>query len=332
MNRSFVLQMAVGLIVTIAISRHVPPYYVSLLTEVVILGLLAMGLNVLVGYRGLPSLGHAAFFGVAAYTATLVGLRMGENPWLCTAAGILAAVVLAALYGLLVVRTRGVYFLMITLALAQVLWAVAFRWRSFTGGDDGLPGLGRPDFGLPWSLWPAANFFYFTLAIFALVALALHVILRSPFGEVLQGMRESESRMRALGYDIQLWTYVAFVLSGSVAGIAGVLFAFYNGFVSPSELGVTLSGDALFMVILGGPGTFFGPVLGSGFVVLLRNVLSAYTERWMVVFGALYVLVAMFMPRGVVAALGDLARRWRGAGNALRPEPAPQKAMGGRGR
>src|SRR5690606_38071226 len=146
------------------------------------------------------------------------------------------------------------------------------------------------------------------------------------FGEVLQGMRESESRMRALGYDIQLWTYVAFVLSGTIAGVAGVLFAFYNGFVSPSELGVTLSGDALFMVILGGPGTFFGPVLGSGFVVLLRNVLSAYTERWMVVFGALYVLVAMFMPRGVVAALGDLARRWRGAGNALRPKPAPQKA------
>lgn len=322
-GRSFALQMIAGLAVAVVLAERLPNYYVLLLTEVAIFGILAMGLNVLVGYRGLPSLGHSAYFGVAAYTTTLVGLRLTENVWIDMAAGVLAAVALAALYGLLVMRTRGVYFLMITLALAQVLWAVAFRWRSFTGGDDGLPGLSRPDFGLPWSMWSTTNFFYFTLVVFVLVSGFLYFLMHSPFGDGLRGMRESEDRMRALGYDVRRWTYAAFVLSGGIAGVAGVLFAYYNGFVSPSELGVGLSGDALFMVILGGPGTFFGPLLGAGFVVFLRNIVSAYTERWMFVFGALYVFVSMFAPQGIVAALGAVARR---VGAAFRRE-VPRKEV-----
>lgn len=290
-------------------------YHVGLLTQVLIFGIFAMSLDVLVGFTGLQSLGHAAYFGISSYTIAIVSKRVTDNFAIDVAAGLGAAIVTAAIFGLLALRTTGAYFLMATMALAQVLWGIAYRWRGLTGGDDGLPGISRPDLGLSWfSLWDTTNFYYFCLAIALLVLVALYIMVRSPFGYALQGIRESESRMRALGYDTWRFKYAAFVLSGFFAGVSGMLYVYYNSFVNPHELSVVLSAEALLMVILGGPGTLFGPLLGAGAVVFLRNIVSGVTDRWLLILGAVYVLVVLFAPRGIVGEIKDrLDRRSRAA-------------------
>jgi branched-chain amino acid transport system permease protein len=221
------------------------------------------------------------------------------------AAGVLVSVVIAALYGLLALRTSGVYCMMITLALAQVLWGIAYGWRTMTGGDDGLPGIARPDLGglLPWSLHVPVNFCTAVLLVFAVVVAALYLVVHSPFGYTLRGIRESESRMDCLGYNVWLHKYVAFLIAGGVAGLAGILFAYYHGFVSPAELSLVQSAEGLLMVIVGGAGTVLGPALGAGVVVFLRNLVSAYTERWLLVLGLIYVLVVLCAPHGIVGVL-----------------------------
>jgi branched-chain amino acid transport system permease protein len=192
---------------------------------------------------------------------------------------------------------------MITLALAQVVWGIAFGWRGFTGGDDGLPGVPRPAAGLPWSFADGGRFYYLVLVVFALSAAALALVVRSPFGRALVGIRESEGRMAMLGYHKRLYKYVAFVLAGLFAGVAGNLFVYYNGFVSPAYLSIVLSATALIMVILGGAGTLLGPVVGSAAIVLLENVISAHTQRWLLVLGLIYVAVTLFAPAGLVGLL-----------------------------
>jgi branched-chain amino acid transport system permease protein len=265
-----------------------------------------MSLDVLVGYAGMPSLGHSAFFGVGAYAAGLLALHGTQSFWLCAAAGIAGALLAGAFFGLLTVRTEGSSFLMITLALSQLLWGVAFKWRSVTGGEDGLGGIPRPCLGIPWDLGSSHGFFYFVLACFFVVTLGLAVSVRSPFGLALRGVRESESRMEALGYNVWAYKYLGYVFAAGVAGFSGVLFVYYNSFVNPNYLGVAFSAKALLMVILGGAGTLFGSILGSGVIVLLEHVVSDFTQRWMMVIGATYVVVVLFFPRGV---LGNLGRR-----------------------
>ncbi|HEY3065095.1 MAG TPA: branched-chain amino acid ABC transporter permease, partial [Methylomirabilota bacterium] len=258
----------------------------------------------------LPSLGHAAYFGVAAYAVALVALRVTDNFWIDFGAGLLAAAVTSALFGLLALRAEGSYLLMITLALAQVLWGIAFGWRSLTGGDDGLPGIMRPAAGLPWSLGDGAAFYYFVLAVFALATAAMAIVIHSPFGRALVGIRESARRMEVLGYDVWLHKYVAFVIAGTFAGVAGSLFVYYNGFVSPAYVSIVFSAMALIMVILGGAGTLLGPAVGSAAIVFLENGISAYTERWLLVLGVIYVVVTLFAPTGL---LGLVHRRRRSA-------------------
>ena len=277
-----------------------PSYQLGLLTKMLILAIFAMSLNVLLGYGGLPSLGHAAYFGVAAYTVALLARRGLDHFWLDFGAGLAAATVTALLFGLLALRTHGAYLLMITLALAQVLWGIAFGWRSFTGGDDGLPGVPRPAAGLPWSLADGLRFYYFVLVIFALTTVLLWVVIRSPFGRALVGIRESERRMTVLGYNTWAHKYVAFVIAGAFAGVAGTLFVYYNGFVSPAYLSVVFSATCLIMVILGGAGTLLGPALGSAAIVFLENVISAHTQRWLLVLGVIYITVTLFAPAGLV--------------------------------
>jgi branched-chain amino acid transport system permease protein len=275
-------------------------YQLGLLTKMLIFAVFAMSLNLILGYAGLPSLGHAAYFGVGAYTVALMALRVRDNFWLDFGAGLAAATVTAALFGLLALRAEGSYLLMITLALAQVAWGIAFGWRWLTGGDDGLPGVPRPAAGLPWSLVDGLRFYYFVLIVFLLATGALSVIVRSPFGRALCGIRESERRMEVLGYNTWLYKYVAFVLAGAFAGLAGNLFVYYNGFVSPAYLSIVFSAMALIMVILGGAGTLLGPALGSAAIVFLENVISAATERWLLVLGLIYVAVTLFAPSGLV--------------------------------
>lgn len=275
-------------------------YQLGLLTKMLIFALFAMSLDLILGYGGLPSLGHAAYFGVGAYTVGLLAVKVVDNFWLDFGAGLLVAGVTSALFGLLALRTRGAYLLMITLALAQVVWGIAFGWRWLTGGDDGLPGVPRPAAGLPWSLAGERSFYYFVLVVSLAVTGALWVVVRSPFGRALVGIRESERRMEVLGYDTWRYKYVAFVLAGLVAGVSGNLFVYYNGFVSPAYLSIVFSAMALIMVILGGAGTLLGPALGAAVIVVLENAISAHTERWLTVLGLIYVAVTLFAPAGIV--------------------------------
>jgi branched-chain amino acid transport system permease protein len=295
----------------LALPLAVSSYQLGLLTKMLIFALFAMSLNLVLGYAGLPSLGHAAYFGAGAYATGLLTLRVADNFWLGLGAGVLAAALVAAVFGLLALRAHGSYLLMITLALAQVLWGIAFGWRSFTGGDDGLPGIPRPAAGLPLSLADGARFYYFTLLVVALGAGGLWVVVRSPFGRALVGIRESEPRMEVLGYHVWLYKYVAFVLAGTLAGVAGVLFVWFNGFVSPSYLSIVFSATALIMVILGGAGTLLGPALGAAVIIFLENVISAHTERWLLILGVIYVALALLAPDGLLGVLGRVwARRW----------------------
>lgn len=298
-----------------------PSYYVGLLSQSLIFAIFAMSLDVLVGYAGLPSLGHAAFFGTGAYCAGLLTLYVTHSFWLSSAAGVGAALLVGAVFGLLTIRTRGSSFLMITLALSQILWGVAFTWRSVTGGEDGLSGIARPDLGIPWDFTSAESFFYLVLAVFLLAGVTMVLFVHSPIGLALQGIRESESRMEALGYHVWTFKYLGYIFAAGMAGVAGVLYVHYNSFVSPSYLGVAFSAQALLMVILGGAGTLVGAIFGSLAIVLLQDVTSHLTERWMLVTGIIYVLVVLFFAKGILGAARR--RRSREAEQATVQDVAP---------
>jgi branched-chain amino acid transport system permease protein len=293
---------AAALAAVALVAPALPSYPLTLLTQATIVAILAMSLDVLLGYTGLPSLGHAAYFGVAAYAVGILATEKQVGFVGCLLAGVLLATVAAALFGLLAIRATGVYFLMITLALGMVVWGLAFRWVSMTKGDNGITGVPRPALGLPWSLDASLPFFYFALVATVLAWGALGVLVRSPFGLSLKGIRESETRMRALGYNVWLHKYLSFVISGLFAGLSGVLWAWYNGFVSPVDVQLVTSVEALLMVALGGPGTLAGPALGAASIVFLKNFVSVYTKRWLLILGAVYIGVILFAPRGVLGA------------------------------
>ena len=302
--------LAAGILVVallLVLPQTMRPYYVGLVTKMLIFALFAMSLDLLLGYAGLASLGHAAFFGVAAYTIALLLLRAGIGGWIALPAALAASTVTGALIAALALRARGSYFLMITFALAQVVWSVAFGWRSFTGGDDGLPGIARPNFG--WSLDGTVSFYYFVLAVVGFATLLLVAIVKSPFGRALRGIRESESRMQALGYDVWRYQFVAFVLAAAFAGLAGALYAYFNRFVGTEYLHVIQSAEALIMVILGGAGTLIGPAIGAALIVFLEDYISSLTQHWLLVLGIIYVTVTIFAPRGLVGLVVDYRQR-----------------------
>jgi len=303
----------VAVLISLALPYLLTPYYLGLVVKMMIFALFAMSFDLLIGYAGMASLGHAAYFGIAAYATGLLALRLEWNVWLALPASLLIAALTAALFGLLALRTRGSYFLMITLALAQVLWGIAFGWRSLTGGEDGLPDVPRPDLGLQWSLTGDTPFYYFVLFVVGVGALLLIRIVSSPFGYALRGIRESETRMLALGYNIWRYKFVAFVLAGTFAGLAGCLYAYLNRYVSPGYVHVVMSAEVLLMVVLGGAGTLFGPTIGAALFVLLENMISGYTERWLMLLGLVYVLVGMFAPNGLTGLARDFRKRRAGS-------------------
>jgi len=311
MSPARLIGLLAGLLL-LAAPAFLSSYYLGLLTKMLIFALFAMSLDLLLGYTGLPSLGHVAYFGMGSYTVALLSLRVVKTFWINALAGLAAPTLVALAFNLLTLRARGTYFLMITLALAQVLWGIAFGWRSFTGGDDGLPGISRPTVG-GWSIAGEVPFYYVTLVGVALSLWCLSIIVRSPLGKALVGIRESETRMRVLGYNVWAYQYVASILAGFFAGVAGILFVYYNGYVGPAYLSVVMSGQVLLMVILGGAGTLVGPALGAGIILLLENFLSAYTERWLTILGIIYVVVTLFAPRGVLGVLRGRLRAGRAA-------------------
>jgi branched-chain amino acid transport system permease protein len=282
-------------------------YWVGLLTEMVIFAILAMSLDILLGYTGLPSLGHAGIFGVAAYVVAVLSTAYQAGFWASVIGGIVIGALVSAMFGLLVSHVRDVYFLMITLALGMVLWGVSYRWIPVTGGDNGISGIPTLEAhaGLPVA-GPVA-FYYLMLIVFAACASAMALFVASPFGFTLKGIRENESRMKSLGFNTWLHCYVSYVVSGVFASVAGVAWAYYNGFVSPTYLDLTASSELFLMVTLGGPGTLIGPAFGAGAIVLLKNVISGYTQRWLLILGGVYILTILCAPQG----LWNLARSRR---------------------
>ena len=286
-----------------AVAPLLPPFPLTLLTQALIFGIVAMSLDLLLGYTGLPSLGHAGYFGVAAYTVGIVTVQYQVDLATAAGAGVGTAAVTAAVFGLLAIRATGTYFLMITLALGMVVWGLAFSWVSLTGGENGVAGIMRPVLPGGWDVNLPLPFFYFTLTAAVAAWAMLGLLVHSPFGLSLRGIRDSEVRMRALGYNVWLHKYLAFVVSGGFAGLAGMLWAFYNGFVSPQDVQLLTSVEALLMVALGGPGTLAGAVLGSVLIVFLKNFVSVYTKRWLLILGTIYIVSILFAPRGLVGLL-----------------------------
>jgi branched-chain amino acid transport system permease protein len=282
-------------------------YYLGLATKILILAIFAISLDLLVGQTGLISLGHAAYFGLSAYAIGVLTTRYGTSAWIALPASVCFAGIAAALFGAMALRARGSYFLMITLALAQLVWGAAVGWRSITGGDDGLPNIVRPALSI---LGGGTTGFYFFVLLFAAASVvAIGLIVRSKFGHALNGVRESETRMTALGYDVWRLKYVAFVVAGLFSGLAGGLYAYLNQFVSPEFVHVARSAEVLLMVIVGGTGTLAGPAVGAAFMVLLEDVTSTLTERWLLVLGAVYIAVTFLAPKGIVGSLAALRQR-----------------------
>lgn len=300
--------LALGIAAALLAVPLIPePYYVNVASQILIATIFALSLNLLVGYAGLISLGHAAYLGTAAYAVAWLTTRSGLGHLPAAGAALAITIATAALFGVLALRGTGLGFLMITLALGQILWGVAYRWVSLTGGDNGLTGLTRPrPFGL--DLASPGAFYLFTLAVAAVAFAMIAVYVRSPLGAAVQGTRDQPRRMRALGHNVWLIRWLTFVLAGFGAGVAGLLFVYYNQFVGPQVLMLTTSAEVLLMVISGGAGTLLGPVVGSAIVVVLKNVVSAYITRWVMLLGAVFVLIVVFMPEGVVPGLSNV---WR---------------------
>jgi len=281
--------------------------YTALATRVLVLGLAAMSLNFLLGFTGVLSFGHAAWFGLGAYGAGLTLKYLALSTPLAIVAGMLLGGVCGGLLGMLLVRRRGVYFAMVTIAFGQVFYYIAFQWSSLTGGDDGLRGFARQpiDFGLFKFdiLSDADNFYYFVLFCFALMVGAMGFILRSPFGRTMIAIRENERRSRFLGIPVERHIWIAFTLSCFFMASAGALYALVNNFADPRGLHYSQSGDFVMMAVMGGMRSFWGPLLGAAVFVVLQDYLSSITVNWMSFVGLLFVLVVLFFPRGLLGFL-----------------------------
>ena len=288
-------------------------FIVSLVSTILIAATLASSVNFLAGNGGMVSLGHAGIAAASAYGAGWAS-RQGFDPGMQVVFALGMTVFVSLIYGLLSMRTSGIYFLMVTLAVGMLIYGLAFRLSSVTGGENGISGIQRPE----WmeSYW---MFYYVVLAAFVLATAALWVVGNSPFGASLRGLRDSESRMRSLGYSVRSYKLGAFMVSGSVAGLAGLLSVWHTHFVSPSTAGVDKSVHLIVMVILGGIGTLLGPLIGAAIVVLVENVLSSHVDRWPTILGLIFILVILFARAGIAGSTRKLFRRLRARSKSASP-------------
>jgi branched-chain amino acid transport system permease protein len=278
------------------------PFYTVLASRVLIFALVATSLNLLVGFGGMVSFGHAAFLGTGAYVVGILMFHGVSSAWVSWPAAVATAALAALLVGAVSLRTRGVYFIMITLAFAQMLYFVFVSLKTY-GGDDGLPLPARSDLGFGLDLKPDTSFYYVVLVVVVAVFYALARLVNARFGRVLQGIRENEQRMEAMGYAVYRYKLIAFVIAGAIAGLGGVLLVNQNGLASPNMLAWPQSGMLLIMVILGGVGFLYGGVIGATVLLVLEEVLSSYTIHWQLGIGAVMLLVVLFAPRGLAALL-----------------------------
>ena len=281
--------------------------YTELATRIVVMGLAAMSLNFLLGFTGVLSFGHAAYFGLGAYGTAMAIKYWGIGSIPAILLGVIVATIAAMIIGALIIKLRGVYFAMVTIAFGQVFYFIAFRWNAVTGGDDELTGWRRLPINFGFAELDIVQndraFYYFALVIFAVCVAAMAVLLNSPFGRSLIAIRENERRARFLGVPIEFHVWLSFVISCLFVSAAGGLYALLNNFVDPRALRVDLSGNLVIMAVLGGMRSFWGPLIGAAIFVALQDYVSSHTENWMSVIGLVFVLVVRFFPRGVLGML-----------------------------
>lgn len=304
------MKLAAFLVALAVMPLFAGEFYVNLASQIFIFAVYAASINLLLGYGGLATLGHASYLGIAAYGSALLSLKLGLAAWISAPVALLGTTLMAGVFGLIALRATGLGFLMLTLALSQVLWGTAYRWVSVTDGDNGLRGLARPSpFGI--SLDGANAFYYFALAITVLSIWMMARFVRSPFGAALKGTRDQPRRMSALGHDVWLIRWVTFVYAGFWGAVSGLLFVYYHKYIHPVSLSLTNSAEGLLAVIAGGSGTLAGPLVGATIVMLLKNYVSAYIERWNMLLGFVFVFIVVFMPEGVVPGVRRLWLRFR---------------------
>jgi len=302
----------IGLLVAAVVLLTVPlwvpgDYYVSVCSQILIYAIFALGVDVLIGYGGLVSLGHAGLFGIASY-AVAYTLAAGVGHITAILSGLVLALIGTAIFAALSLRVTGIGFIMITLAIGELMWGLAYRWISVTNGDNGISVAHRPTpFGI--ALDPPSHFYYATLIVFALSVFATWVFIGSPLGASLKGTRDQPRRMNALGYHVWLIRFCACMFSGLLTAVAGVLFVYYTQFISPQTLTLTASAEPVLMVISGGSGTLLGPIVGAALVEIVKNIASAYITRWNMLLGAIFVAIVIFMPEGLVPGSMRLVRR-----------------------
>ncbi|HVB47352.1 MAG TPA: branched-chain amino acid ABC transporter permease [Burkholderiales bacterium] len=286
---------------------HAVGGYTALGTQVVVFALAAMALNFLLGFTGVLSFGHAAYFGLGAYGVGMTIRYLVPSTPLGILVGVAVGTAAAAVIGALIIRLRGVYFAMVTIAFGQVFYFIAFRWNRVTGGDDGLISWTRQPLNLGFTridiLHNANAFYYLVLLLFAASVWIMAGLLRSPFGRTLLAIRENERRARFLGIPVEFHMWLSFVISCLFASLGGTLYALLNNFVDPGALHWNMSGNFVIIAVLGGMRSFWGPLIGAAIFVVLQDYVSSLTENWMSFLGLFFVLVVLFFPRGVLGAM-----------------------------
>ena len=296
----FVLLLLVPMVLT--------RFYTYLLALILVTGLLTTSLNMVLGYGGIYQFHHAVFYGVGAYGAAIMIAKLGYSPWLGFIVGPLLAALLSLVMGAICIRLSKLYFGMLQISLGSLVWAVVYRWYTFTGGDDGIHGV-----SLPALIATPKGSYYFTLLITSACLFVMYLIVKSPFGSTLQGIRDNPVRSEAVGVNVKLQQLVALVIAGFFAGIAGVLFVVVDNSAFPDMLFWTLSLEILIMCLLGGWFTFLGPMLGAAILVALRTFASTFTEYWTMIQGIILMLVIIFLPEGVLGYLHAKFRQLEGA-------------------
>ena len=304
--------IAAGLFAALALlPAFAGDFYVNLASQILIAAIFALSLNLLVGFGGMTSLGHASYLGITAYISALLTSRYGFGHGSAAILAIAGTTAMAALFGVIALRATGLGFLMITLALSQVLWGLAYRMSDVTNGDNGVTGLTRPmPFGI--SLESAPSFYWFALVVASMAFMMMTIFVSSAFGSSLKGVRDQPRRMAALGFHPWMIRWITFIYAGFWGGVSGLLYVYYHKYIHPMSLSITSSAEALLGVIAGGSGTISGPVVGAALVLLLKNYASAYIERWNMLLGLVFLFIVMVMPTGIVPGLYRLTSAMRG--------------------
>jgi branched-chain amino acid transport system permease protein len=287
-------------------------FYLTVLCEALVMSMLALSFNLLFGYMGQLSFGQAAFYGLGGYAVALLMTKAQFNFWLSLVAGVLLAALVGAIVGYFCVRLRGIYFSVLTLAFGQLIFFIVFKWHNFTGGDDGIQGVFPPEY-----LKSPITYYYFLLAVFLVSTYGLWRLVNSPFGQIVKGMRENDTRTEFLGINLARYQLIAFVFAAALAGLAGAIWVPFYRSVAPSYLTWIKSGEPVMAAILGGPSLFFGPVLGMFIMTFFHAWVLGFTVYWPVVMGALILLIIFFLPGGILGYIQEKVKARKE--NAQRP-------------